>query len=116
MELAIILAFLAIPFWMLWRVLGRAGLPRGFAFFIVLPYAGPLIVLAILAFSRWPSMDGPAVVAAPPAPTGSFVPAPPQPPALGSSPSSPAGWQTDPTGEHRLRYWDGATWSDNVSD
>lgn len=26
------------------------------------------------------------------------------------------GWQADPTGRHEHRYWDGAAWTDNVSD
>jgi len=28
----------------------------------------------------------------------------------------PAGWHADPTGRHQLRYWDGAGWTDHVSD
>jgi uncharacterized protein YxjI len=27
----------------------------------------------------------------------------------------PAGWHADPHGRHQLRYWDGAKWSDHVS-
>ena len=27
-----------------------------------------------------------------------------------------AGWQADPTGRHEHRYWDGARWTDQVSD
>jgi hypothetical protein len=27
-----------------------------------------------------------------------------------------AGWHSDPSGRHQLRYWDGAAWSDHVSD
>jgi actin-like ATPase involved in cell morphogenesis len=27
-----------------------------------------------------------------------------------------AGWQTDPSGRHEYRYWDGAAWTDDVSD
>jgi len=27
-----------------------------------------------------------------------------------------AGWNPDPTGRHELRYWDGSTWTDHVSD
>src|SRR3954452_7504205 len=30
--------------------------------------------------------------------------------------SDPAGWYPDPTTRHELRYWDGYTWLDNVSD
>ncbi len=29
---------------------------------------------------------------------------------------NPAGWYTDPTNRHVYRYWDGAEWSDQVSD
>jgi len=28
----------------------------------------------------------------------------------------PAGWHPDPQGRHELRYWDGAKWTDHVSD
>ena len=28
----------------------------------------------------------------------------------------PAQWATDPYGAHRLRYWDGATWTEHVAD
>ena len=27
-----------------------------------------------------------------------------------------AGWHPDPSGQHELRYWDGETWTDHVSD
>ena len=30
--------------------------------------------------------------------------------------AQPAGWLPDPNGRHELRYWDGAQWTDNVSD
>ena len=29
---------------------------------------------------------------------------------------APAGWQLDPTKRHELRFWDGSSWSDRVSD
>ena len=28
--------------------------------------------------------------------------------------SPPAGWYTDPSGQHRARYWDGAGWTEQV--
>jgi Protein of unknown function (DUF2510) len=31
-------------------------------------------------------------------------------------PPEPASWQPDPTGRHEYRYWDGASWTANVSD
>jgi len=30
--------------------------------------------------------------------------------------TTPAGWNPDPAGRHQYRYWDGATWTDQVSD
>lgn len=30
--------------------------------------------------------------------------------------ATPANWFPDPQGEHRLRYWDGGTWTDNTAD
>jgi len=37
--------------------------------------------------------------------------------AVSDTPSSvPAGWHADPTGRHQLRYWDGSTWTDHVTD
>lgn len=37
-------------------------------------------------------------------------------PATGGSAYAPAGWLPDPTGRHQYRYWDGARWTENVSD
>jgi hypothetical protein len=33
-----------------------------------------------------------------------------------SAPSSPPDWHPDPKGEARLRYWDGANWTDHTSE
>lgn len=33
-----------------------------------------------------------------------------------SGPFAPAGWYPDPSGEHVSRYWDGAAWTDHVSE
>ena len=30
--------------------------------------------------------------------------------------ASAPGWQPDPSGRHEYRYWDGSTWTDDVSD
>jgi hypothetical protein len=30
--------------------------------------------------------------------------------------SPPAGWYTDPSGQHRARYWDGGSWTEQVRD
>jgi hypothetical protein len=109
----VLIAFMAVPIWLLWRIFGRAGLSKGFAFLVLIPYAGPFIALAILAFSRWPSIEAVAFAGSAPVPAPPFVPAPPAPP---STPALPPGWQPDPTGEHRLRYWDGVSWTENVSE
>jgi hypothetical protein len=40
-------------------------------------------------------------------------------PIAAMSPSAavaPPAWHPDPTGRHQLRYWDGRTWSEHVSD
>jgi hypothetical protein len=31
-------------------------------------------------------------------------------------PAAPAGWLPDPSTRHELRYWDGARWTDHVTD
>jgi hypothetical protein len=33
-----------------------------------------------------------------------------------TTPPVPAGWYTDPAGSSRLRWWDGAVWTDNYQD
>jgi len=40
----------------------------------------------------------------------------PTAPAISEPAAPPAGWFPDPRGEKRLRYWDGATWTDAASD
>ena len=34
----------------------------------------------------------------------------------GAAPTSPPAWHPDPHGQHRLRYWDGSTWTDHTWD
>jgi Protein of unknown function (DUF2510) len=39
------------------------------------------------------------------------------PPVVQQAPvATPAGWHPDPMARHELRYWDGAAWSEHVSD
>lgn len=39
-----------------------------------------------------------------------------QPAAAQPAAAQPAGWHPDPAGRHELRYWNGSTWTDDVSD
>jgi thiol:disulfide interchange protein len=65
-ELLILVVFAAVPVWLLWVVLGRAGLPRGYAFLVVVPYIGVLAALGVLAFAKWPAAEQPAPAVQPP--------------------------------------------------
>jgi uncharacterized RDD family membrane protein YckC len=57
----------------------------------------------------------PQPAAAPePAPAGQPTP-PQQPPQPASPPMPPANWYPDPSGHARLRYWDGARWTDHTA-
>lgn len=75
---------------------------------IVLSWAG-------VAGAIWYLVSVRADVAAAQAAPRLHIPAPP-PPALVSPTARPAEWLRDPTGRHELRYWDGARWSEHVSD
>lgn len=69
------------------------------------------------------SPPGPAGTVAMPAAPAS-VPAPASAPtAAGSTPATlaqptnpAAGWYSDPAGHHQLRYWNGSTWTEHISD
>jgi len=52
----IILGFVLI--YPLWRIFSRAGLAPALSLFVFVPFVGGLIVLAVLAFSRWPASEG----------------------------------------------------------
>ncbi len=58
----------------------------------------------------------------PPAPIPQAAPVPhaaaaPAPQASQAAPAAaPGAWHPDPTGRHQQRYWDGARWSEHVSD
>jgi Protein of unknown function (DUF2510) len=69
------------------------------------------------AASTWNA--APAAPAAPVAPVAPQAPAPP-PPAKAPEPApaaaaAPAGWYADPSGQARLRYWDGSSWTESTS-
>jgi uncharacterized RDD family membrane protein YckC len=48
-------------------------------------------------------------------PAGAQTAAAPQPPAAAAPPLPPANWYPDPSGQARLRYWDGARWTDHTA-
>jgi Protein of unknown function (DUF2510)/Domain of unknown function (DUF4234) len=56
----------------------------------------------------------PTGTAAPPPPSTATPPAPPPPPPQPAA-QTPADWYPDPTGQARLRYWDGTTWTHHTT-
>jgi hypothetical protein len=52
----------------------------------------------------------------PPPPAPPPPPPPPPPPEPEPEPAVPADWYPDPHGQARLRYWDGAAWTDHTAD
>ena len=56
--LALFLVVLAVlPIWFTWRALDRAGLAGPLALIGIIPF-GIFVVLGILAFAEWPSLQG----------------------------------------------------------
>ncbi len=47
-------ALMIVP---LWRACARAGLQPALSLIFAIPLAGPLVVLLLLAFLRWPALD-----------------------------------------------------------
>ena len=47
--------FNALIIYPLWRIFRRAGLNAALSLMVFIPYVGLLIVILILAFSRWPT-------------------------------------------------------------
>ena len=110
----IIVLLVAIPVWLFWKIFDRTGMNPALAFLVVVPYVGPVIVLLLLAFKRWPVQDA-AQAAAIPSSSAYPAPAPVQAPQAVPV-SVAAGWLPDPTGMHRLRYWDGTSWTSSIDD
>jgi hypothetical protein len=68
-----------------------------------------------------PPLPAATAPGAPATPTVTPGPAPtpvPEPTAPDPEPTAaaPAGWFPDPSGTHRLRYWDGQTWTEHIAD
>jgi len=79
---------------------------------LAVPAGGLLLVIGCVMFVvglvRRSAADRAALATTgPAAPSGPIAPA---------SPLPAASWHPDPTGEHRLRYWDGTRWTEHTSD
>jgi len=81
----VIFALIAFTVWLYWRIFDKAGYNGALALLNLVPGAGQLICLLILAFGRWPIEDRLAGTYAPP-PYGSPPP-----------PASPPGTSVMPT-------------------
>ncbi len=66
--------------------------------------------------AAWPPTPAPGTV--PPPGATAPTPAAPTPAAPVPAPPTvaPAGWYPDPSGGHRVRYWDGQTWTEHIAD
>lgn len=51
----IAIAILLIP---LWKIFGKTGRSPWLSLLIFIPAIGPVICVLILAFGRWPALDG----------------------------------------------------------
>jgi hypothetical protein len=56
--LAILVIAIPVAFivWAFWRTFVKAGLAGPLALLLLIPYAGIVIVPAILAFAKWPNL------------------------------------------------------------
>ena len=84
-------------------------------FAIALPYMGGIgapeliIISMILMIQCFPVLVIAVVIAL-------FVRSQSKDPKPLARPQVAAGWLSDPSGRHQLRYWDGSSWSSFVSD
>jgi uncharacterized RDD family membrane protein YckC len=78
--------------------------------------AGTVVVRAAAAGAPVPEAAfAQPVAGAPPAAAPPAQPAAPQPAAPAAPPLPPANWYPDPSGQARLRYWDGARWTNHTA-
>lgn len=105
-----------------------AGMWIGAAAAIVFTVAAALLPVSAAhqsspSYGYAPATSSPPQHAQPPEapPASAPTPAPTPPPAKAPEPApaaastTPAGWYSDPTGQSRLRYWDGSTWTESTS-
>jgi uncharacterized membrane protein YhaH (DUF805 family) len=72
----VIFALIAFTIWLYWRIFEKAGYSGALSLLNLVPGAGQLICLLILAFGRWPLEDRLAGTYPPPPP---YAPPPPPP-------------------------------------
>ncbi len=53
--IVIVIASAVLFLYPAWRIFGRAGFSPAVALTVLIPFAGPLIAMAILAFAEWPA-------------------------------------------------------------
>jgi hypothetical protein len=53
----VLVAILAFTVWIYWRIFVKAGYNGALALLNLVPGVGPLVVMVILAFGRWPIED-----------------------------------------------------------
>ncbi len=51
------LVVVLIKLFLWWKIFSKAGYSGAFAFLVFVPFVGSLIILCVLAFSRWPIFD-----------------------------------------------------------
>src|ERR1700704_5560087 len=84
--IVLILAFITLivfTFYMLWRIFKKTGKPGALSLLLLVPVVGQYLVLAILAFSKWPldaGVEQPRMRQVMMPPTGSPPQGQPQPP------------------------------------
>lgn len=56
--IAMVIASAVLFLYPAWRIFGRAGFAPATALTVLIPFIGPLIAMAILAFAEWPAVGG----------------------------------------------------------
>lgn len=83
----VLVAIMAFTVWIYWRIFVKAGYNGALALLNLVPGVGPLVVMVILAFGRWPIEDELAALRAG-APMPGPMPPGPMPPGTSVMPTS----------------------------
>ena len=54
----LLVAAMAFPIFCFWRIFAKAGFNGAMALLWLIPLAGPIVVLCLLAFGEWPVLKG----------------------------------------------------------